>query len=95
MVLKKGDLRVIAPLDPKDGIKYVETIKGGMATEGLDSLYKVTMRIEDYINPTTDGNLSWKSISSCTSDSEEGLENWKQRMHEVSVGRCACITRSL
>jgi hypothetical protein len=29
------------------------------------------------------------------SDSEEGLEHWQQRMHEVSTRRCACITRSL
>jgi hypothetical protein len=29
------------------------------------------------------------------SDSEEGLEHWQQRMHEVSTRRCVCITRSL
>ena len=39
LVLEQGDLRVIAPLDPKDGRRYVETIKGGMVAEGLDSLY--------------------------------------------------------
>lgn len=35
LVLDQGDLRVIAPLDPKDGKRYVETIRGGMAAEGL------------------------------------------------------------
>jgi len=75
-VLKQGDLRVIAPLDPKDGRRYVETIQGGMTTEGLENLYKVTTRGEYYINPIGDGNLSWRVISSCSSDSDEGLENW-------------------
>lgn len=56
LVLDQGYLRVISPLDPMDGRIYVETIKGGMETEGLDSLYKVTAHTEDYINPTTDGN---------------------------------------
>ena len=50
---------------------------------------------EDYINQTANGNLSWKSASSCTSDLEEALENWKNRLHEFSVMRCARITRSM
>jgi len=74
-VLGQGDTWVISPLDPKDGQRYVETIRGGMAAEGLDNIYKVTKSVEDYINPTTDGNISWRGISSCTSDSDEGLEN--------------------
>lgn len=59
LVFEQGDLRVISPLDPKDGRIYVETIKGGMETKGLDSLFKVEVCIEDYINPTANGNLSW------------------------------------
>ena len=73
LVLEQGDLRFIAPLDPKDGKRYVETIQGGMVTEGIDSLYKVTAQGEDYINPTTDGILSWRGINSCSSYSKEGL----------------------
>jgi len=95
LVLEQGDLRVISPSEPKDGRRYAETIKGGMATEGLENLYKVTMRDEDYINPLADGNISWRGISSFTLDSDEGLENWKERLHEVLVRRCARITKSL
>jgi hypothetical protein len=29
----------------------------------------------DYINPTKDENLIWRSESACSSDSEEALEN--------------------
>jgi len=58
LVLEQGNLRVIAPLDPKAGTIYVETIQRGMALEGVDGLYKITMRDDDYINHTTDGVLS-------------------------------------
>jgi hypothetical protein len=55
----------------------------------------MTAHMEDYVDPTMDGALSWRSISSCASDSEVGLENWQQRMHEVSTRRCARINQSL
>ena len=48
---------------------------------------------DDYINPKTDGKLSWKSFSSWTYDSGEALENWKNQMHEVSMRRCTRITQ--
>jgi hypothetical protein len=51
--------------------------------------------MDDYVNPTTEGVLSWRNISSCPSGSEEALENWKQRLHEVSTRKCAQITRAL
>ena len=48
---------------------------------------------EYYIDPTTDGKLSWRNVSSCTYDSGDTLENWQLRLHEVSLWRCAIITR--
>lgn len=39
--------------------------------------------------------LSWSCESSCISDSEVGLENWQQCLHEVSERRLARITMSL
>jgi hypothetical protein len=51
--------------------------------------------MDDYVNPTAEGALSWQSISYCTSDSKEALEYWKQKLHEVSTRRCAHITRTL
>ena len=50
---------------------------------------------EDYINPTVDGNLSLRSVSSCMSDSGDALENWQNKMHEVPMHRCTRITRSV
>jgi hypothetical protein len=52
-------------------------------------------RMDDYVNPTVEGVLSWRSINSCALDSEDSLENWKQRLHEVSTRKCARITRAL
>ena len=39
--------------------------------------------------------MSWKSASSSTSDSGAALENQKNRLHEVSMRRCARVTRSV
>ena len=47
------------------------------------------------MDPTNDGMMSWRCESSCVSDSEVGLENWKQHLHEVSGRRLARITKSL
>jgi hypothetical protein len=55
----------------------------------------MTVRMDDYVNPTIEGVLSWRSISSCASDSKEALENWQQRLHEVSTRKCARITHAL
>ena len=55
----------------------------------------MTTWMENYVNPTTEGIISWRSINSCMSDLEEALENWKQRLQEVSTRKCARITRAL
>ena len=47
------------------------------------------------MNPTIDGMLSWQCESSCISNSEVGLENWQQCLHEVSGRRLARITKTL
>jgi hypothetical protein len=61
----------------------------------MENIYKLTARQQDYINPTTDGNLRWRSDNACSSDSEEALENWKNKMYEVSTRRCARLTREV
>jgi hypothetical protein len=39
-----------------------------------------------------DGNLSWRSDNTCSLDSDEALENWQNKMYEVSTTRCARLT---
>jgi hypothetical protein len=55
----------------------------------------LTIIKKDYINPTSDGNLSWRSKIPCSSDSEEALENWQNIMYEVSTRNCAILTRAV
>lgn len=61
----------------------------------MDNLYKMTASLEDYVNLTADGTLSWRCASSCMSDSDVDLEDWQNRLLEVSQRRCVIITKEL
>jgi hypothetical protein len=78
MIFEGGGLKVTTPLDPMEASRYVEH-----ARKEIDNLYNMTTRMDDYVNPTTDGALSWRSIRSCASNSEEGIEHWQHRLHKV------------
>jgi hypothetical protein len=55
MIFEVGDLKVIAPLDPSEGKRYIEPTRGN----DIDNLYNMTAWMEDYVNLTIDGALSW------------------------------------
>ena len=74
MTFELRDYRVIAPLDPSEGERFVEPTC--LDLEEIGQLYRKTTCNEDYINTIADGVLSWWSITSCTTDSNTGLENW-------------------
>ena len=88
-------MRVVSPIDPLEGHRYVKLVYSEGQGDYLDHIYNINTPKDDYINPTMDGNLRWRSTSSCTSDSGEALENWKNRLHEVSMRRCARVTQSM
>jgi hypothetical protein len=56
---ERDGLRFIAPLDPDGGQRYTELIREEDHAYELENIYKLIVRQQDYINPTTDGNLSW------------------------------------
>jgi hypothetical protein len=90
----EGDgLRVIAPIDPNEGRRYTKPIREEDQAYEIENIYKLISGQHDYINPTIDGNLRWRSESACSSDSEEALENWQNIMYEVSTWRCARLTK--
>jgi hypothetical protein len=92
----EGDgLRFIAPMDPDEGRSYTESIREEYHSYDIDNIYKLTTRQQDYINPTTYGNLSWRSDSACSSDSKEALENWYKKMYEFFARRCARLTKEV
>jgi hypothetical protein len=81
MIFEVGEMKVIVPLNPKEGMRYIELVKG----DEIDNLYNMIALMDDYVNLTIDGVFIWRSMSSCTSYSEGGLKNWQQKMHEVST----------
>ena len=87
------EMRVVSPIDPLKGQRYVEHVYNEGHGDYLEQIYNVTAMQEDYINPIVDGKLRWKSSSSCTSNSGEDSEGWKNRLHEVSLRRCERVTR--
>jgi hypothetical protein len=93
MIFESGEYRVIAPLDPSEGERFVEPTC--LDLEEIDQLYRTTARDEDYIISIADGILSCWSITSCVPDSDTGLKNWQQRLHKVCTRRCARIDRAV
>ena len=95
MIFEKKSLRVIVPLDLVEGSWYTEPVRDYESDDDLDYIYKITMRDQDWVNPTTDGRITWDCESSCTSDSDEELERWHNQLHEVITLSCNMMTRSL
>jgi hypothetical protein len=95
MRFERYGLRVITPLYPDEGPQYTDPIREEDHAYELENIYKLTTKHQDYINPISDGNMSWRSDNTCSSDSEEVLENWKNHMYEVSTRRCARLTREV
>ena len=67
---------MVAPLDPLEGQRYVKKVNSEVQGGYLDNIYNIMSAMDNYVNPMAEGNLSWRGISSCTSDSQEALENW-------------------
>jgi len=63
-----------------------------MEGKDLEQLYTITTGTRnDYINPTMDGSVSWRSIQSTNEDSELDFDSWKQGSHEQFSRRCATV----
>jgi hypothetical protein len=95
MKFEGNSLKFITPLDLDECHRYTEPIKEEDCAYELENIYKLTERQQGYINPTRDKNLSWRSENACSSDSEEALENWQNRMYEVSTWKCAILTKEV
>ena len=72
MTFENQEIRVIAPMDPIEGWRYVELLKEE-AVRGWDHAYNIS---KYYIHPTVDGELGWHISSSASSNFDEALENW-------------------
>ena len=68
MSLERNGIRVIGPLDPTLGPRYIELITAEEEARNIDVVYQLTATQEDYVNPTNDGMLNWHCESSCVFD---------------------------
>ena len=50
---------VFAPINPLEGQFYVEPVRGEYHEGNLDIIYNISSTVDDYINPISDGKLSW------------------------------------
>jgi hypothetical protein len=57
MTFELGEYRVISPLDPSEGERFVEPTC--LDLEEINQLYRTTTQEEYYANPTEDGVFSW------------------------------------
>ena len=71
MMYEIQDIRVIAPMDPSEGRRYIEPMKDEVV-RGWDHAYNIS---KDYIHPTADGEIGWHNVSSTSYYSNDALEN--------------------
>ena len=93
MIFERNNVRFIVPLDPSEGVRYTELVKEEYIADEIKNIYQITTKGEEWMNPTADGKLGWEKDSSYTSDSEEELKNWQNRLREVSTRLCVRITK--
>jgi hypothetical protein len=74
----------------------MEPMENNMEREYLDHLYAITTGMkEDYINPTVDGSVSWRSIQSADKYSELEFDSWKQGSYEIFSRRCETVRENI
>ena len=55
MIFEEKSLRVIVTLHPTKGSRYTELVRDYESDDDLDYIYKIIVRDQDWVNPTTDG----------------------------------------
>ena len=91
MIFEGRDLRVILPLDPSQGERYIEPLRLE-DQDDVEPIYTITVQEEGSEDPPAAG---WESGSSCNTDSEDDLESWQNYLHEPHGCRHARTTKSL
>ena len=71
MTFENQDIRVIAPMEPSEGRRYIDPVKYEVF-KGRDHSYNIS---EDYIHPNANREHGWHSASSSYLDSDDTLEN--------------------
>ena len=59
LTFEDKQIRVVAPLDPLKGQRYVEHVNNEGKDGYLDHIQNITSAMDDYLNPTSNKKLSW------------------------------------
>jgi hypothetical protein len=77
-------IKVVQSLDLYLGLRYTKLVDNNIESKFLDQLYTIrTMMRLDYINPTIDGYVSWRSIQSVDEDLELDFDSWRQGSYKI------------
>jgi len=96
MSFEKKSLLIVVPLDLSKGLRSTEPVRDyEESDDDLDKIYKITVRDQDWVNLTSEGRISWDHKISCSSNSNEELEHWRNRLHEVSTLHYNMMTKLL
>jgi hypothetical protein len=85
---------IISPLDPNEGDMYNELVDEDAHSSVIENIYKILGHMEDYVNPTMDGELSCRRVNSYDINLDDAMERWKNNIYEFSTRRCAYYHRS-
>jgi hypothetical protein len=92
MMFEADGIKVVQPLDPCLGPRYIEALDHNMESYALDQLYTITVGTRpDYINATADGSISYRSIQYVDEDLELAFDSWQQGSYERFSRRCATV----
>jgi hypothetical protein len=64
MSFEMDTLCIIVSLHLNEGDKYNELVNEDARSSIIENIYQITWHAKDYINPTVDCDLSWRSVSS-------------------------------
>jgi len=92
MSFENDTLCVVVPLDPYEINHYNDPVDDDSQSSIIENIYKVKGNREDYINPTADRELSWRSVRSYDADYEDALDRWKNNIYKVLTMRCTHIS---
>jgi hypothetical protein len=63
-------------LDPNEGDKYNELVVEDAQISIMENAYKILGCKEYYVNPTTNGEMSRRSVHSCDTNSKNAMNRW-------------------
>jgi hypothetical protein len=92
MMFEADGYKVVQPLDSYLGPIYTKLVGHNTDLEVLNQLYTITVGTRPcYINPTTNGSVSWRSIQSVDDDLKLDFDSRKKGSYEIFSIRCAII----